>query len=136
MNVIRWVLRHWALLGLASFAVAFWFMNQSITHLHERAKFTLGTIDGWRYTANSGRFFGFSFQVAGVPYGGSSKWKPGMLEADGSRCLVEYDSLDPAVNVGHFDVLIPDSVQAPANGWRVPPVRVPAWLLSRGGEGK
>ena len=54
-----------------------------------------------------------------------------MDEANGSRYLVEYDSLDPKVNVGHFDVPIPDSIRAPANGWRTPPFPIPQWILGR-----
>jgi hypothetical protein len=63
--------------------------------MHKRAKFTLGTIDGWHQTAKSGRMFSFTFKVNGTQYGGSSGWESGMKEADGSRCRVGYDSLDP-----------------------------------------
>lgn len=104
--------------------------------MHKRAKFTLGAIDGWHHTAKNGRFFGFKFSVAGRRYGGSSGWESGMREANGSPCLVEYDSLAPEMNVGHFAIPIPDSLRhAPANGWRVPPFPVPAWYLDHG-DGK
>lgn len=48
------------------------------------------------------------------------------------RYLVEYDSLAPEQNAGHFDVPIPDSVHPPANGWRTLPFPVPAWITDRG----
>lgn len=101
--------------------------------MHQQAKFTLGTLYGWRYTTNSGRFFNFEFSVGGQLYRGSSSWEAHMREANGSPCLVEYDSLDPQQNVGHFAVPIPDSIKhAPLNGWRVPPFPVPAWYLDHG----
>ena len=59
-----------------------------------------------------------------------------MNEENGARYLVEYDSLAPEQNVGHFNVPIPDSIrQPPVNGWRVPPFPVPAWFLDHGKEG-
>ncbi len=101
--------------------------------MHQRAKFTLGTVDGWHYTAKSGRMFGFNFVVAGKEYGGPSGWKSGMKEANGALCVVEYDSLDPTVNVGHFAIAVPDSIRRPpANGWRVPPFPIPRQVLDRG----
>lgn len=129
---MHWLLRNWAVVLLAV-GVGYFIYDAKTNHLHEQAKFTLGTIDGYRYTTNSGRFFNFSFDVAGRQYGGSSGWQAGMHEANGSPCLVEYDSLDPSQNAGHFGVPIPDTLrQAPRNGWRVPPFPVPAWLLDHG----
>lgn len=136
MSIIRWLFRNWAVVGLLGFVVAFFFDRQNTNLMHERAKFTVGIIDGWHYTAKSGRFFNFTFPLADTIYGGSSGRKAYMNEANGSRYLVEYDSLHPEVNVGHFDVPIPDSLRAPANGWRVPPVRVPVWFLDHGKDGK
>ena len=133
MKAVQWLLRNWAAMGLLGFAIAFYYDRQNRNLMHERAKFTVGTIDGWHQTAKSGRFFGFKFSVAGQPYGGSSGWHSGMNEADGSPCLVEYDSLAPTMNAGHFAVPIPDSLRhVPANGWRVPPFPVPAWITDHG----
>lgn len=104
--------------------------------MHERAKFAVGTIDGWHFTAKSGRYFNFTFLLSDTTYSGSSSRQAHMNETNGSRYLVEYDSLDPEVNVGHFDVPIPDSVAAPVNGWRMPPVPVPAWFFDHGKQAK
>ena len=135
MKVIAWLFRNWAVIVLGLGVIGFIQYRKTRNQMHQRAKFTLGAIDGWHQTAKSGRMFGFNFKVAGTRYGGSSGWESGMNEADGSRCLVEYDSLDPQQNVGHFAVAIPDSIrQAPANGWSVPPFPVPAWYLDHGRE--
>jgi hypothetical protein len=135
MKIISWLFRNWAVIVLGLGVIGFIRYRQTMNMMHERAKFTLGTIDGWYQTAKSGRRFKFAFDVAGTQYGGSSGWRSGMNEADGSPCLVEYDSLDPQQNVGHFAVAIPDSIRRPpANGWRVPPFPVPAWYLDHGRE--
>lgn len=135
MKVFAWLFRHWAVIFLVLGAIGFVRYRQTRSKMHVRAKFTLGKIDGWHQTAKSGRRFGFQFEVAGRRYGGSSGWESGMREADGSPCLVEYDSLDPQQNVGHFAVPIPDSIRRPpVNGWRVPPFPVPAWYLDHGRE--
>jgi len=137
MSTIRWIFRKWALFGLLGFAIIYYQYIKEDKLMHQRAKFTLGTIDGYRYTTNSGRFFGFNFTVAGKPYGGSSGWESGMREADGSPCLVEYDSIDPQQNAGHFAIPIPDSIRRPPrNGWRVPPFPVPARYLDHGRDAK
>lgn len=133
MKVVAWLFRNWAVIALGLGVIGFIQYRQLRNKMHERAKFTLGTIDGWHQTAKSGRMFGFRFEVASKQYGGSSGWESGMNEADGSLCLVEYDSLDPQQNVGHFAIAIPDSIRRPpANGWRVPPFPVPAWYLDHG----
>ena len=135
MKVVSWIFRNWPIFVLAFAVGGFFYYRKVDTIMHQRAKFTVGLIKGWHYTVKNGRFFGFRFEVAGTRYGGSSGWESGMKEADGSPCLVEYDSLDPRQNVGHFAVAIPDSIRRPpANGWRVPPFPVPAWYLDHGRE--
>ena len=135
MKVISWLFRNWAVFVLAAGAIGFVYVARLDKQMHQRAKFTLGSITGWHQTAKSGRMFGFYFTVAGTRYGGSSGWESGMNEADGSPCLVEYDSLNPQQNVGHFGIIIPDNLRrAPANGWQVPPFPVPAWYLDHGRE--
>ena len=135
MKTVAWLSRNWAVFVLIFGAIGVFYITRLDKQMHQRAKFTLGAIDGWHQTAKSGRMFGFNFKVAGTRYGGYSGWESGMNEADGSRCLVEYDSLDQQQNVGHFAVAIPDSIrQGPANGWSVPPFPVPAWYLDHGRE--
>ena len=123
----KWYL--WVLLLIGGFLVYGRFQK---TAMHVRAKFTVGSIDGWYFTAKSGRFFNFNFVVAGSLYSGSNGWQAGMNEAEKARYLVEYDSLNPEVSIAHFDVPIPDSIRAPANGWRVPPVPVSQRILDPG----
>lgn len=133
MNIIRWLLKQWAVIVLLLGVAGFFYYRQQGSQMHERAKFTIGAVDGWHYTAKSGRFFNFHFVVEGQQYGGSSPRQAHMNEANGARYLVEYDSLAPSQNVGHFDVPIPDTIhQAPAVGWRRPPFPVPAWILDHG----
>lgn len=136
MIVIRWIIRHWAVIGLSGLAIVWFYAGHKDNLMHERAKFTVGTIYGWYFTPKSGRYFKFEFKVADSSHRNSSPRHALMNEADGARYLVEYDSIDPSVSVAHFDVPIPDSIRAPTNGWRVPPVPVPAWFLDHGKEAK
>lgn len=137
MILLRWLFKYWAPLVLAGGVVAFFYYDRQDQQLRERAKFTIGSLDGAHYTAKSGRFFDFHFTVNGTWYGGSSGRQAHMQEAPGTRYLVVYDSLNPAHNVGHFNVPIPANISAvPADGWRVPPFPVPAWLLDRGAAKK
>ena len=56
---------------------------------------------------------------------------------EGARFVVKYDSIDPALSVGYFNVTIPDSIhQPPANGWRKPPFPIPQWILDMGQDKK
>ena len=104
---------------------------------HERAKFTIGYLTGYVYQPKSGKYYKYRFEVQGTEYVGESLPDKGMDDRDGARFVVEYDSIDPEENLGHFAVLVPDSIrQAPANGWTRPPFPVPARLLDRGKESK
>ncbi|MGI4887030.1 MAG: hypothetical protein ACRYFR_18905 [Janthinobacterium lividum] len=132
MKAVNWFVQKWYVWVLLFIGGLLFYGRQQKKAMHTRAKFTVGSLDGWYHTAKSGRFFNFNFVVNNSLYSGSNGWQAGMNEADKARYLVEYDSLAPEVNVGHFDVPIPDSLRAPANGWRVPPVRVPARLLGHG----
>lgn len=137
MKVLSWLLKHWAPIVLGLGALAFINYRWQADQMHVRARFTIGLLDDWHYTAKSGRFFNYHFAVRGVPYEGSSSRQAHMNEAKGTRYLVEYDSLAPAQNVGHFDIAIPDSIrQAPANGWGKPPFPLPAWMVDHGNSGQ
>ncbi len=104
---------------------------------HQRAKFTIGYLTGYVYKPKSGKYYNYRFEVQGTEYEGQSEPDKGMDDSDGARFVVEYDSTHPGTSLGHFVVLVPDSIrQAPANGWTRPPFPVPARLLDRGKEGK
>ena len=103
---------------------------------HQRAKFTIGYLTGHVYQ-KSGKFYNYRFAVRNTLYVGQSLPDTGMDDRDGARFVVEYDSLNPEENLGHFAVTVPDSIRRPPlNGWTRPPFPVPARLLDRGKEAK
>ena len=132
MKAMQWVVQKWYWWVLLFVGGVLVYGRYQKTAMQPRAKFTAGSVDGGYFTAKSGRFFNFNFVVAGSLYSGSSGWQAGMNEANKARYLVAYDSLDPEVSIAHFDVPIPDSIRAPANGWRVPPCPVPQGIPGRG----
>ena len=104
---------------------------------HERAKFTIGYLTGYVYQPKSGKYYKYRFEVQGALYVGESLPDKGMDDRNGARFVVEYDSIDPEENLGHFAVLVPDSIrQPPANGWTRPPFPLPAPQLDPGKEPK
>ena len=104
---------------------------------HERAKFTIGYLTGYVYQ-KSGKRYNYRFNIQNTVYEGQSlPPDEEMDDRDGARFVVEYDSLNPEENLGHFAVTIPDSIRhPPLNGWTRPPFPVPARLLDRGKEAK
>jgi hypothetical protein len=118
-------------LGLVGAA---WFYVSHLSDvMHERAKFTLGYLTGSVYQPKSGKYYRFRFEVQGKSYTGADLPDSGMDRRNGARIVVLYDSVDPARNVGHFAIAVPDSIHhPPANGWRVPPFPLPRHVLSHG----
>ncbi len=134
MTLWRWLRQNGPFLFLGLIAVGVLYASHVFNVGHERAKFTIGYLTGYVYQ-KSGKSYNFRFGVQGTEYEGQSLSNKHMDDRDGGRFVVEYDSLDPGTNVGHFDVFVPDSIrQAPANGWTRPPFPVPARLLDRGKE--
>lgn len=128
-----WLKKYWGGLLLVLFAVAWLWVRQGRDLMHQRAHYTIGYLTGWHPTPKSGIYYDFRFAVAGTTYESSSPGEAGMETANGTRCVVKYDSIDPATSVGYFKIPIPDSIrQAPANGWRRPPFPIPQWILDRG----
>jgi hypothetical protein len=123
MAVLKWLSTYWwalLLLGVAFFLLLAQRDNDLLT---QRAKYTIGYLTGSHYSVKNGKYFDFRFSVADSVYEGSSLSDKGMRTTNGSRFLVKYDSLHPAINAGYFAKPIPDSIrQAPANGWRQPPL--------------
>ena len=129
-----WLARHWIVLALPAGLFLLLRTYHTPAFTHRRARFTLGILATQRTTEAGSRMGGYSFTVHKAAYAGTIA-HPAKTTGDalGPRCLVEYDSLNPRQNVGHFAVAIPDSIrQAPANGWRVPPFPVPQGILNRG----
>ena len=130
--LVTWVARHWPVLALPAGLFLLTRTYHTAPFAHARARFTAGTVTGW-HDADGTRDFAFRYAVTGTAYAGSRGRAAGPRDAPGTRCLVEYDSLAPALSVGHLDVPIPASIRhVPANGWRVPPFPVPAWITDHG----
>jgi hypothetical protein len=128
----QWLKKYWGLIVVAVGGLGIFWVYQADELMDQRAKYTVGYITGWHFT-RSGKHFDFQFHVANTSYVGTSLSDKGMNTANGSRFVVEYDSIDPSTNVGYFAITIPDSIrQAPANGWRTPPFPIPQWILNRG----
>ena len=65
--------------------------------------------------------------MQGQTYEGTDDIETGMNTDEGTRFLLEYDSLNPERSNGHFTLIVPDSIRSsPPNGWAVPPFPVPA----------
>jgi hypothetical protein len=133
-----WLSRNWIVLVLPVGLFLLLRTYHTPALAHRRAKFTLGRITEQRTTQVGSRMIGFRFAVQRVAYSGTTGYPAATSGSTlGLRCLVEYDSLDPQQNVGHFNVTIPDSIrEAPANGWRKLPFPVPQWILTTGQKGK
>ena len=107
-----------------------WYSLQRRRLMQTRSRFTIGYLTGAIPSARGGMRYGYRFRVGGRPYEDADQRESYMATADGSRFLVEYDSLDPEVSMGHFTLAVPDSIQqAPAKGWARPPFAVPDSLL-------
>lgn len=130
------VLRQYSpFLFLALVAVAWFYVARLGQTMHKQAKYTIGYLTGSVYQPKSGKYYRFRFGVKNVLYRGADLPDKGMDRRIGGRIVVEYDSTNPARNVGYFAIAIPDSIrQAPANGWRKPPFPIPQWILERGKE--
>ena len=137
MTVWRWLRRNGPFLFLGLGVAGTFYAAHIFNQGHERAKFTIGYLTGYMYQ-KSGKRYRYSFEVQRAVYKGQSlPPDEGMDDRDGARFVVEYDSTDPGINVGHFAVTIPDSIRRPPlNGWTRPPFPVPARLLDRGKEAK
>ena len=114
------------------FAALLYVGSKEDASMNQHAKYTVGYITGWHFT-RSGTHFDYRFSAANAPYVGTSLSDKGMNDANGSRFVVKYDSLDPTTSVGYFAIPIPDSIRrAPTNGWRRPPFPIPQWILDQG----
>ena len=138
MPLRTWLARNWIVLVLPAGLFLLLRPHHTPAFAHRRARFTLGSVTAQRTREAGRRVVEFAFAVRGVPYTGTAGYAATTGRGvPGPRCLVEYDSLDPQQNVGHFAVPIPDSLRrAPANGWRVPPFPVPAWFPDHGKAAK
>lgn len=117
----QWLKKYWGLVVVTIGGFGVIWVYQADELIDQRAKYTVGYITGWHFT-KSGKHFDFQFSVANILHVGTSLSDKGMNTANGSRFVVEYDSIDPSTNVDYFAIAIPDSIrQAPANGWRKPP---------------
>jgi hypothetical protein len=134
MPLRTWLTRNWIVLALPTGLFLLLRTYHTPAFAHQRARFTLGILTQQRLTETGSRLVEFRFTVHKVAYTGATAY-PAQTNRDSLvlRCLVEYDSLDPRQNVGHFAITIPDSIrQAPANGWQRPPFPVPLWILDHG----
>lgn len=134
---MNWLKKYWAGLLLGLFAIGWLVVDQLHRRMHHRAHYTIGYVTGWHPTSKSSIHYDFRFMDKGSIYQGSSPNDQGSNTFKGARFVVKYDSIDPTINVGYFNLLIPESIrQAPANGWRKPPFPVPQWILTMGQKEK
>jgi hypothetical protein len=130
---MQWLKNYWGGAVLVLFALGWLWVRHSRNAMHQRAHYTIGYLTGWHPTPKSGIYYNYRFSVADALYEGSSPGEAGMPTGIGTRCVVEYDSLNPNSNFAYFKLTIPASIrQAPSTGWRVPPFPIPQWMLDRG----
>lgn len=89
MVIFAWLRRHWATLVLAFIALGTFWALHGTALLNQRAKYTIGYLTGWHYTAKSGRAFNYCFTVAGTVYEGSSTGGWDMDERSGAGFVVK-----------------------------------------------
>jgi hypothetical protein len=98
-----------------------WYGMRAKQKMHTRARYTIGHLTGGIYRPKSGKSYGYRYRVKGKAYEATDISEEGMVTETGTRFLVEYDSLNPEVSTGHFNVSIPDSIIAsPFSGWNTP----------------
>ena len=137
ITLMNWLKKYWGGILLGLFAIGSFCTYQDHQRMHQRAHYTIGYITGWHPTPKSGIHYEYRFTVRDSTYEDASQSDVGMNTEKGARCVVKYDSIDPAVSVGYFNVPIPDSIrQPPANGWRKPPFPIPEWILNMGQQQK
>ena len=133
MTIFSWFRKYWSGLLFGVFAAFLFWALHDRELMNQRAKYTVGYITGWHFSAKNGKYFEFRFSVADSIYEGASLSDKGMATANGSRFVVKYDSLNPETNVGYFNLAIPDSIrQPPRRGWLLPPFPIPRWIAERG----
>ncbi|HEX8327726.1 MAG TPA: hypothetical protein VF629_09310 [Hymenobacter sp.] len=94
--------------------------------MHTRSRYTIGYLTGGIYTPKSGKSYNYRYRVKGQEYEATDNREKNMNTENGSRFLVEYDTLDPGVSTGHFAAAISDGMpDSPPNGWKTPPVPIP-----------
>jgi long-subunit fatty acid transport protein len=132
MSGPAWSRNTWAALFLGLAGVGSWYTLRTNEELHQRARFTIGYLTGVVYTPKSGTKYSYRYQVHGQTYEGTDASEKGMNTTEGTRFLLEYDSLNPERSNGRFTLAVPDSIRnSPSNGWAVPPFPVPAAVLKR-----
>lgn len=118
-NILRWTRSNFVYLGAVAFAfLYYWLVFHKNKVMHQRGKYTIGYVTGWRQTLKSGRSIDYQCAVNGITYSSSVLEEKGMNSTVGTRYLVEYDSTAPELNYIYYHR--PLSIRlgnAPLNGW-------------------
>ena len=108
----------WPYLMLAGIVALHYAYFRSMKILHQRGKYTVGTLGGWVMTLKNGKSFDYYYTVHGQKRRGSAMEEHGMDRAKGARYLVEFDSVKPGTSAGYFDDPVPAAYgEAPPGGW-------------------
>lgn len=128
----RFLSKAWGLLGLIAFFAATHFLGKDFNEkLQQEHRYTIGVVYGTHWTTKAGKFADATFRANGQEYSVSA-------DADalageplvGRRFVVEYHPPDAQhYNVLYLNAPVPDSLEAPVEGWDRPPFAVPAEVL-------
>jgi hypothetical protein len=126
MSLFTWVQKYLVYIVIGICLIGGWYAMRAKQVMHTRPRYTIGYLTGSIYRPNSGKSYSYSYQVKGTEYEATDISETGMLTKNGSRFVVEYDSLDPTVSTGHFSATVPASIPAsPPSGWKTSPVPIP-----------
>lgn len=126
----KWLCAYWGFVFLFLFVVAWVYIGQT-DKLNKRAKYTIGHTTGDWNIGRSGVHYVYKYKVNASSYE-SADLGTGNGVKKATRFVVKYDSIEPDISLGYFELLVPDSIrQAPPNGWRTPPFPIPQWILDR-----
>lgn len=104
----------WPLIALGYY----WFYIRATHQIQARGKYTIGYLTGLRPGGKAMDAVAYYCRIHNVRYTGTGPMTQGMNTDDGSRYLVEFDSLDVSQRLLYTDYPLADSVPAPPpGGW-------------------
>ena len=86
-------------------------------HREGNKRYTVGTTTG----PNGGAWIRYTFSVDSVRYEGQARGLKYSPIVNGGRYIVEFDYTDPSNCDIRWDLEVPESIEAPTNGWPTTP---------------
>ena len=117
-NPLTWLVRNVGYFLLPGLVGVYLWSTHVVRVMHARGKYTVGYVTGWTQTLKSGRSIDYTCTIDGVVYHSSVHEEPGMNAENGTRYVVEYDSVEPKTNWAYYKMPVPPGIgPPPAGGW-------------------